>query len=98
MKKRLLAILLCVAMAASLLTVGAAADAGDRSGTIGSNASWYYDASENTVTISGTGAIDGIPYEDIAGGQAYFTVDRLIFSEGIRSVYKELHADRETGC
>lgn len=86
MKKRLLAILLCAAMAASLLTVGAAADAGDRSGTIGSNASWYYDASENTVTISGTGAIDGIPYEDIAGGQAYFTVDRLIFSEGITSI------------
>lgn len=86
MKKRLLAMLLCVAMVASLLTVGAAADSGDRSGTIGSNASWYYDASENTVTISGTGAIDGIPYEDIAGGQAYFTVDRLIFSEGITSI------------
>lgn len=86
MKKRLLAMLLCVAMVASLLTVVAAADSGDRSGTIGSNTSWYYDASENAVTISGSGAVDGLPYEDIAGGQSYFTVDKLIVGEGITSI------------
>ena len=59
MKKRLLAILLCVSMVASLLTVGAMADDESEqitpaSGTCGDNLTWELDES-GTLTISGTG-------------------------------------------
>ena len=59
MKKRLLAILLCASMAASLLTVGAMADdeteqVTPASGTCGDNLTWELDES-GTLTISGTG-------------------------------------------
>lgn len=85
MKKRILSMILIAAMLSSLLTVGATADS-DRSGNIGTNARWYYDSSKSTVTISGTGAIDGIPYSDISDGQPYFSVDKLKIEEGITSI------------
>ena len=85
MKKRILSMILIAAMLSSLLTVGATADS-DRSGNIGTNARWYYDSSKSTVTISGTGAIDGIPYSDISDGQPYFSIDKLIIEEGITSI------------
>lgn len=85
MKKRILSMILIAAMLSSLLTVGATADS-DRSGNIGTNARWYYDSSKSMVTISGTGAIDGIPYSDISDGQPYFSVDKLIIGEGITSI------------
>ena len=77
--------ILIAAMLSSLLTVGAMSDY-DRSGNIGTNARWHYDSSKSTVTISGTGAIDGIPYSDISDGQTYFSVDKLIIGEGITSI------------
>ena len=87
MKKRLLAMLLCVAMVASLLTVGAAADSGDRNGEISSNARWSYDASESTLTISGSGKVKNLPVEEITNGQYWnFDIDCLIFEEGITSI------------
>ena len=38
-----------------------------------------------TITVKGTGSVSARP-------------DYIILSLNIRSVYKELHADRETGC
>ena len=59
MKKRLLAMLLCVAMVASLLTVGAAAETVDEplAGTCGDNAYWSFDEETATLNISGHGAM-----------------------------------------
>lgn len=57
MKKRLLAMLLCVAMVASLLTVGAAAETVDETlaGTCGDNVYWSFDEDTATLNISGHG-------------------------------------------
>ena len=65
MKKRLLAMLLCVAMVASLLTVGAAAEEGATSGACGDNLTWSLD-SDGTLTISGTGNMRDYDYDDPA--------------------------------
>lgn len=54
MKKRLLAIMLCLVFVASLLPISAwAAD----SGTCGENLTWSFDRSTGILTISGTGAM-----------------------------------------
>ena len=57
MKKRLLAMLLCVAMVSSLLTVGAAAEELDEplAGICGDNAYWSFDEDTATLNISGNG-------------------------------------------
>ena len=60
MKKRLLAILLCASMVASLLTVGVMADDGEEplAGTCGDNVYWSFDEETSTLTISGYGPMD----------------------------------------
>lgn len=99
MKKRLLAMLLCVAMAASLLTVGAAAEEGDTSGTCGDNLTWSLD-SDGTLTISGTGDMwdyshYGTPRNPapwVTMGQWNWennTINKVVIGEGVTSVGDE---------
>ena len=37
-------------------------------------------------------------YSSSPNDEAYVDTDSEIFKKYLRSVYKELHADRETGC
>lgn len=93
MKKRLLAMLLCVAMVASLLTVGAAAEEGATSGACGDNLTWSLD-SDGTLTISGTGNMRDYDYDDPApwlveqswGSWARPEITKLIIQDGVTSI------------
>lgn len=82
MRKRLLAILLCVAMVASLLTVGAtAANEEIRNGNLTDDISFSLD-SNGTLEFSGTGElttyVDNLPYEDYAE-----QIERVVIGDGI---------------
>lgn len=99
MKKRLLAMLLCVAIVASMLTVGAAAEEGDTSGTCGDNLTWSLD-SDGTLTISGSGDMwdyshYGTPRNPapwVTMGQWNWennTINKVVIGEGVTSVGDE---------
>ena len=97
MKKRLLAILLCVSMVASLLTVGAMADDESEqvtpaSGTCGDNLTWELDES-GTLTISGTGDMWDYSYDyhapwliEHSYGWTNNEIYKLIIEDGVTSV------------
>lgn len=104
MKKRLLATLLCVAMLASLLTVGAAA-AGEgeqvtlENGTCGDNLTWELDE-YGTLTISGTGDMwdynhygtETNPAPWVTKGQWSWennTITKVVIGEGVTRVGNE---------
>ena len=81
MKKKLLAIMLCLIFVASLLPISArAAD----SGTCGENLTWSFDRSTGILTISGTGAMakfDHAPWSDHRD-----RIVKIIIEEGCTSI------------
>lgn len=94
MKKRLLAMLLCVAMVASLLTVGAAAEEGNQifSGQWGndSNITWMLDTTTGVLIFTGMGDIEDIypneaPYEEYKD-----KITTVVISDGISSVSNDV--------
>ena len=65
MKKKLLAIILVIALIISICPLGMftfTASAETVSGTCGTNLTWQYDTSTYTLTISGTGAMNDYSY------------------------------------
>ena len=79
--KRLLTVLLTVALAVILLAVGvSAADIVD-SGTCGDNLTWVLD-SEGTLTISGTGMIDDAPWKSASDDVKYVVIEKGISGIG----------------
>lgn len=91
MKKRLLAMLLCVAMVASLLTVGAAAEDEIDSGVLSDNISYAVNILEGTLTISGSGAIPypldtmNLPYADYMD-----YISTIIIDDGVTNYSSDL--------
>ena len=92
MKKRILAMLLAAMLMVSLLPVSAlAADA--TSGTCGENVTWSFDEATATLTISGTGEIDGY-YGKYWNGKKYpvdapwgsYDVHHVIIEAGITGI------------
>lgn len=79
--KRLLTVLLTVALAVILLAVGvSAADIVD-SGTCGDNLTWTLD-SEGTLTISGAGMIDDAPWKSASDDVKYVVIEKGISGIG----------------
>jgi len=63
MKKRFLSALLAVVMVIMMIPVfSLTASAADASGTCGETATWTFDSTSGTLTISGTGAIENYAY------------------------------------
>lgn len=91
MKKRLLAILLCAAMAASLLTVGAMADDGVLSGQISDNISYTLDTSTGTLSIGGEGEI---PYpldnSTLPYAQYMDLITKIVIEDGVSNYSSDL--------
>lgn len=75
--------LLCITL--SCLTVCAYADE-PTSGSCGTNATWTYDASTQTVTISGTGAISDFDGTDPRWERYYSKIKRVIIGDGITHI------------
>lgn len=50
---------------------------------------------ENTSTIP---KLDLDYFDEIIQNARITTIKQIFFNRAFRSVYKELHADRETGC
>lgn len=101
MRKRLLSTLLALAMALTLLP-GTALAAEAPSGKCGDNASWSYNASTGTLTISGTGAM--YDYEswgesdDTAPWISYHTeITSVIIEEGITHIGDYAFGDLVSG-
>ena len=80
MKKRMLALLLALAM---VLSVAPAVAAAEVSGTCGENVTWVFDESTGTLTISGTGEME---YSvDLETSQKE-TITSVIIEEGVTSI------------
>ncbi len=88
MKKRILGIILALAMAATMIvgiSLTASAE-GETSGSLATNVSWSFDTETGVLTISGSGAM---PYQS-DGSQPYSQyksqITSVVISEGITSV------------
>ena len=92
MKRKIVSVLLCVLLLASLLPVSAFADT-TASGTCGDNLTWTLDG-DGTLTISGTGKMwdyDLIPdngsYRTSAPwGKCYSSITSIVINDGITSI------------
>lgn len=59
----------------------------ENSGTCGENAQWSFDASTNTLTISGTGAMEvDLPYGDMPWEKFYGSIYYIVIEEGITHI------------
>ncbi len=89
MKRKIISVLLCILLLASLLPVSAFADT-TASGTCGANLTWTLD-SDGTLTISGTGAmydwIYDYNFKTTAPWRAYLSaITTLVVESGVTSV------------
>ena len=89
MKKKILALLLCVAMIASTFTFAIPASAAT-SGSCGDNVTWTFDEATGTLTISGIGDMydysepysnNEVPWNDYCS-----EITSILISEGITSI------------
>lgn len=78
--KRLLTVLLTVALAVVLLAVGVSAAEIVDSGNCGDNLTWTLD-SEGTLTISGTGTIDDAPWKSVSDD-----VKQVVIENGVSGI------------
>lgn len=89
MKKITSLLIVFAILVTSLLCFGAGMAFAATSGSCGSNATWAYDESTNTLTISGTGAVDdcGVTASKRAKWASYrSTMKTLVVEEGITSL------------
>ena len=92
MKRKIISVLLCVLLLASLLPMSAIADT-TASGTCGDNLTWTLDG-DGTLTISGTGAMenydlisDNGSYKTSAPwGECYSSITSVVINDGITSI------------
>ena len=91
MKRRVLSLLLVLAMVVGLLPAAAlAAGAGTiaTTGKAGDNITWTYDAAAKTMTFSGVGTMYDYSedYPEWAQGNGYDDVETLIIGEGVTAI------------
>ena len=85
MKRKIVSVLLCVLLLASLLPVSAFADT-TASGTCGDNLTWTLDG-VGTLTISGTGAMyDYDNYKRQPWYSARYHISSIVIGEGVTSI------------
>ena len=90
MKRKIVSVLLCVLLLASLLPVSAFADT-TASGACGDNLTWTLDG-DGTLTISGTGKMwDSDYYNDYDVPWADFlaSIEKVVISKGVTSIGNE---------
>ena len=91
MKRKIVSVLLCVLLLASLLPVSAFADT-TASGTCGYNLTWTLE--DGTLTISGTGAMENYDHIDDNGsyrtsapwGECYSSITSVVINDGVTSI------------
>ena len=84
MKRKIISVLLCVLLLASLLPVSAFADT-TASGTCGDNLTWTLDG-DGTLTISGTGEIQAYDWNSTPWAYYSDKITTLIINEGVTSI------------
>ena len=106
MKKRLLSLILALTMVLGMLPAAVFAEDGETpamSGSCGENATWSYNADTQTLTISGTGAVDdygmGFDYAPPYADSAKYPIVHFVVEEGITKLgtYSLYSFDRNAG-
>ena len=84
--RRILPVLFCAVFTlVFVLSFEIKANAANTSGTCGENATWTYNESEKTLTISGTGAISDYDY-DVYGPWKDLDITKVVIGDGITTL------------
>ena len=86
MKKRILSLLLCVAMLLTLLPQTVLFASAATSGTCGDNLSWSYNSSTYTLTITGSGEMTDWNYSDVPWYSYRSSIKSVSLPDGLTSI------------